>query len=379
MKKIVVVSDSFKGSLSSAAICDIVSEAVPEFFPGCEVAAVPVADGGEGTVECFLRVPGFRTVEVEASGPFGERIRAVYARREDTAVVEMASAAGLPMAGERKDPSRATTYGVGEIIRHAVEGGCQRILLGLGGSATNDGGCGCAAALGVSFLDEKGDSFCPVGGNLDRIAAIDRREAERLLAGVEISAMCDVTNPLYGPEGAAYVYAPQKGADEAMAAELDRQLRRYGEVLERELGASFAELPGAGAAGGMGAGCAALLGARLKPGIEAILDAVGFEAMLEGADLAVTGEGRLDGQSLRGKVVSGVAVRARAQGVPVIAIVGDVAEDAYGAYALGVGAIVSINRLAIPFSEAVGRSASDYRRTLEDVLRLLKIGRRDLV
>ena len=185
--------------------------------------------------------------------------------------------------------------------------------------------------------------------------------------------MCDVTNPLYGPDGAAFVFAPQKGADPAMVEMLDRKLRGFSGVLERELGSTPAMLPGAGAAGGMAAGCVALLGASLKPGIDAILDTVGFDQLIDGADLVITGEGRIDSQSLNGKVISGVVSRTRCKGVPVVAIVGDVADSAYGAYELGVGAIFSTNRLAIPFREAVHRSAQDYRRTLEDVMRLIQI------
>ena len=373
MKKCVVVSDSFKGSLSSSAIGQIAQETIPRFFPGCAVIAVPVADGGEGTVECFLRSSGCEPVSVEVSGPYGEKVEAVYARRNQTAIIEMASAAGLPMVGERKNPSLTTSYGVGELVRHAVESGCNRVLLGLGGSATNDAGCGCASALGVVFRTAEGKCFCPVGETLDQVASIDISAARSLLKGVAFTVMCDVTNPLYGPDGAAFVFAPQKGADPAMVEMLDRKLRGFSGVLERELGSTPAMLPGAGAAGGMAAGCVALLGASLKPGIDAILDTVGFDQLIDGADLVITGEGRIDSQSLNGKVISGVVSRTRCKGVPVVAIVGDVADSAYGAYELGVGAIFSTNRLAIPFREAVHRSAQDYRRTLEDVMRLIQI------
>ena len=375
MRKVVVVSDSFKGSLTSAAIGDLVKEEAPRFFPGCQVEAIPVADGGEGTVACFLRCLGGEAVTLEVTGPLGGPVEAVYARQGDTAVIEMAAAAGLPLAGEARDPSRATTYGVGQLMAHAADRGCRRILLGLGGSATNDGGCGCAAALGAVFRDGAGEPFLPVGATLGRIASIDCSALRRRLAGVEVTAMCDVTNPLWGPEGAAHVFAPQKGADAAMVALLDEQLRRFGQALERALGTDVSRLPGAGAAGGMGAGCAALLGAALKPGIEAILDTVDFDRRLEGADLVITGEGRIDSQSLQGKVISGVVRRAKARGVPVIALVGDAADSAAGAYDLGLGAIFSINRLAIPFREAALRSAADYRATLRDVLRLIRIAR----
>lgn len=245
--------------------------------------------------------------------------------------------------------------------------------MGLGGSATNDGGCGCAAALGAVFRRSDGQEFCPVGASLSEIESIDFMPVKTLLSGVDISVMCDVTNPLYGPEGAAYVFAPQKGADAATTAMLDKQLRAFGSTLLRETGVDAAQIPGAGAAGGMGAGCAALLGAALKPGIEAILDAVDLDGQLEGADLVITGEGRLDSQSLHGKVLSGVTRRAALCGIPVVAIVGGVDDSAYAAYELGVGAIFSINRLAVPFREAAPRSAENYRRTLEDVMRLIRL------
>lgn len=375
MKHCIVVSDSFKGSLSSSAIGQIAKELIPQFFPDCQVTAIPVADGGEGTVQCFLEATQAQPVTIRVTGPYGQELDAVYARQADTAIIEMAAAAGLPLVGDRKDPSKTTTYGVGQLIRHAVENGCKKILLGLGGSATNDGGCGCANALGVRFRDAAGRDFCPVGKTLDQIATIDLSDAKALLKDVSITVMCDVTNPLYGPNGAAHVFGPQKGADPAMVQLLDNNLRHYSDVLLQQLGATPEALPGAGAAGGMGAGMVALLGAQLKPGIEAILDTVGFDHHLQSADLVITGEGRIDDQSFQGKVISGVTRRTTAAGVPVIAIVGDVADSAYSAYDHGVSAIFSINRLAIPYWEAMPRSEQDYRRTLEDILRLIQIAK----
>ena len=371
MRKCVVVSDSFKGTLSSLEICRLARESVPRFFPGCEVITVPVADGGEGTVECFVQAAGARPVEVETTGPYGEPLRAAYARMGDKAVVEMACAAGLPMVGERRDPENTTTFGVGQVIRRAVEDGCTQILLGLGGSATNDGGCGCAAALGAVFLDEAGEAFLPLGRTLDKIARIDLTATRRLLEGVRITAMCDVDNPLHGPAGAAHIFGPQKGADRAMVDRLDGQLRALDRTLERELGISVGARPGAGAAGGMGAGCVAFLGAELKSGIQAVLDLVEFDRLLEGTDLVITGEGRIDAQSVRGKVISGVARRTRARGVPLVAIVGGIAPDAREAYDLGVTAMFSIDREAVDFREYAARTGEMYQRTLEDVLRLV--------
>lgn len=372
MKKCIVVSDSFKGTLSSLDICAAARRVIPECFPGCEAVTIPVADGGEGTVDCFIEAMGASPVTVDVTGVLGTPVAARYARLGGLAVVEMAAAAGLPLAGSTRSPGRATTFGVGELIAHAVRAGCTTVLLGLGGSATNDGGCGCAAALGVRFTDAGGTSFVPVGATLDRIAHIDASAARERLHGVRMIAMCDITNPMHGHSGAAHIFAPQKGADEAAVRELDRQLRALDETFRRELNASVAMLPGAGAAGAFGAGCVALLGAELRRGIEVVLDVVGFDALLADADLVITGEGRIDAQSTHGKVVGGVARRAHARGVPVFAIVGDVGDDAYGAYDAGVSAIFSINRLAVPRDEAKARSHIDYTHTLDDLLRCIR-------
>lgn len=372
MKKCVVVTDSFKGTVSSREICAIAQQVIPRHFPACEVVCIPVADGGEGTVDCFVQAMGAKRVGVTVTNALGEKSAAAYARLGELAIIEMAAAAGLPQVGALRCPGTATTYGVGELIAHAVDSGCRKILLGLGGSATNDGGCGCAAALGVRFTDAGGTSFVPVGATLDRIAHIDASAARERLHGVRVIAMCDITNPMHGHSGAAHIFAPQKGADEAAVRELDRQLRALDETFRRELNASVAMLPGAGAAGAFGAGCVALLGAELRRGIEVVLDVVGFDALLADADLVITGEGRIDAQSTHGKVVGGVARRAHARGVPVFAIVGDVGDDAYGAYDAGVIAIFSINRLAVPRDEAKARSHIDYTHTLDDLLRCIR-------
>ena len=372
MKKCIVISDSFKGTLSTLDICAIAREVFPAHFPDCELVTLPVADGGEGTVACFLEALQAQPVTVSISGPFGEPIQAVYARKNSLAVIEMASAAGLPLAGERRDPETATTYGVGQLIRHAVEQGCTDILLGLGGSATNDGGCGCAAALGTCFFDAAGNSFVPVGGTLADIAHIDVRERCRLLENVRVTVMCDVENPLFGPNGAAWVFGPQKGADDAMAARLDDGLRHLDAAFQQDLGLHLADLPGAGAAGGMGAGSIAFLGGTLRSGIEAVLDAVDFDRRLDGTDLVITGEGRIDAQSVQGKVISGIARRTAPRNIPLVAIVGGIGPGAEAAYDLGVTAMFSINRAAESFAESAHRSAENYRRTLADLLRLIK-------
>ena len=376
MKKCVVVSDSFKGTVSSREICAIAQRVIPRHFPACEVVCIPVADGGEGTVDCFAQAMGAQRVGVTVTNALGEKSAAAYARLGELAIIEMAAAAGLPQVGALRCPGTATTYGVGELIAHAVDSGCRKILLGLGGSATNDGGCGCAAALGVRFYDADGQSFVPVGDTLGRIARIDTAEAEALLRSVEITVMCDVTNPLYGPTGAAYVFAPQKGADAEKVKSLDAGLRHFGDVIRSQYGLDVSAMPGAGAAGGMGAGCAALLGGTIQSGIDAVLDVTGFDRQLEGADLVITGEGRIDSQSADGKVISGVARRTRAKGVPLIAIAGGIADSAGAVYDIGVSAMFSTDRAALPVDMLGARSPGDYEATLSDIMSLIAIAER---
>ncbi len=376
MKKCVVVSDSFKGTVSSREICAIAQQVIPRHFPACEVVCIPVADGGEGTVDCFVQAMGAQRVGVTVTNALGEKSAAAYARLGELAIIEMAAAAGLPQVGALRCPGTATTYGVGELIAHAVDSGCRKILLGLGGSATNDGGCGCAAALGVRFYDADGQSFVPVGDTLWRIARIDTAEAEALLRSVEITVMCDVTNPLYGPTGAAYVFAPQKGADAEKVKSLDAGLRHFGDVIRSQYGLDVGAMPGAGAAGGMGAGCVALLGGTIQSGIDAVLDVTGFDRQLEGADLVITGEGRIDSQSADGKVISGVARRTRAKGVPLIAIAGGIADSAGAVYDIGVSAMFSTDRAALPVDMLGARSPGDYEATLSDIMSLIAIAER---
>ena len=376
MKKCVVVSDSFKGTVSSREICAIAQRVIPRHFPGCEVICIPVADGGEGTVDCFVQAMGAQRVEITVTNALGEKSAAAYARLGELAIIEMAAAAGLPQVGERRCPGTATTYGVGELIAHAVDSGCIKILLGLGGSATNDGGCGCAAALGVRFYDADGQSFIPAGDTLGSIARIDTTGAEERLRSVELTVMCDVTNPLYGPTGAAYIFGPQKGADAEKIKSLDAGLRHFGDVIRSQLGIDVSMMPGAGAAGGMGAGCVALLGGTMQSGIDAVLDVTGFDRQLEGADLVITGEGRIDSQSADGKVISGVARRTKAKGMPLIAIAGGIADSAGAVYDIGVSAMFSTDRAALPVDMLGARSPGDYEATLSDIMSLIAIAER---
>lgn len=377
MKKIVIAPDSFKGTMSSVKICDIMSYGIRKHCPEAELIKIPIADGGEGTVESFLQAVGGRRVSVRVKGPYFDEIDTFYGILPDgyTAVVETASAAGLPLVGDKKNPLLTTTYGVGQLMRHALESGCRNIILGLGGSCTNDGGTGMASALGLRFLDRNGNAFVPTGGTLSEIANIDVTERLKELENCTVTAACDVDNPLYGKNGAAYVFAPQKGADAAMIEILDRNLKHLACVLKRTLGVDPSNIPGAGAAGGLGAGVIVFAGASLKRGIDTVLDAVHFDERIRNCDLIITGEGKIDGQSLRGKAVTGIARRAKKAGVPVVAVVGDIGDDIDDIYSTGVSAILSINRAAVPFEEARLRCEKDLALTIDTLFRLLKLNR----
>jgi len=374
MKRVILAPDSFKGTMSSIRICEIMEKEITKFYPDIEILKVPVADGGEGTVDSLVRAAGGNKVYVKVKGPYFEEMDSFYGVLSDgeTAVIEMAAAAGLPLVEIRKNPSATTTYGVGELIRHAVSNGCKKIIIGLGGSCTNDGGAGMAAALGVKFLDKDGKEFIPVGGTLSQIEKIDTSDMLDL-SGLTITAMCDVNNPLCGENGASRIFGPQKGADNEMVEFLDRNLRHFAAVIKLQLNKDIIDMPGAGAAGGLGAGAAVFLGAELKQGIDVVLDTVNFNELLRQADLVFTGEGKIDGQSLRGKVVHGVAVRAKRYGVPVIAVVGDIGDETDEIYSCGVSAIMSINRVAVPFEIARLRSEKDLALTMNTIMRLLNI------
>ncbi len=373
MKKAVLVPDSFKGTMSSEEICNIMEKTIKTHYPDAEVVSIPVADGGEGTVDSFLKAVGGEKITLPVKGPYMEDMEGFYGILPDgTAVVEMAAAAGLPLVGKNRQAHKTTTFGVGQLIADAIKRGCKDIVLGLGGSATNDLGCGAAAAMGVRFLDGNGKEFVPVGETLADIKKIDVSAAKQALAGVRVVTMCDIDNPLYGETGAAYIFGPQKGADEEMVKFLDGQLRAAAKVIESDLGLDVAEMPGAGAAGGMGAGTVAFFGATLRMGIEAVLDTVKFDELIKGADIVFSGEGRIDTQSLRGKVVIGVARRSKKHGVPVVAIVGDISPDIDTAYEEGVSGIFSINRVAIPFIEARPRAKEDLRLTMDNLIRFVK-------
>lgn len=370
MKKIILIPDSFKGTMSSSEVCSIMKKAILNYFPDAKVLSIPVADGGEGSVDAFLSAVGGKKVPLVVKGPYFEDIPAFYGVLPDgTAVIEMAAAAGLPLVGENRSAGKTTTFGVGQLIAHAAKSGCHKIIVGLGGSATNDGGAGAAAALGIRFLDEGGHEFVPVGETLGKVTSIDTIGLNAALKDIDLITMCDIDNPLCGPHGAAAVFGPQKGASEEEIRLLDQNLSHLAEIIQRDLGKNIRFLPGSGAAGGMGGGMTAFFDSRLQAGIETVLDIVGFDDKVRGADLVFSGEGKLDSQSLRGKVIVGVARRTKKQGVPLIAIVGDIGDQIENIYREGVSAVFSINRVAVPFSEAKQRCKEDLALTMDNLMR----------
>lgn len=373
MKKILLIPDSFKGTMSSLEICGIMAESIHRHYPEAEVVSIPVADGGEGSVDAFLQALGGEKITVKAQDPYGQEIDSFYGILPDgTAVIEMAAAAGLPLVGENRHAEKTTTYGVGQLIKDALRNKCKKLIVGLGGSATNEGGCGAAAALGVRFINKHHESFVPVGETLKDITAIDMTGLDPLLKQVPIITMCDIDNPLCGPHGASAIFGPQKGADPECVEMLDNGLHHMADIIRRDLEKDVLMLPGSGAAGGMGGGMAAFFGSRLQPGIETVLDTVHFNNLLEGADLVISGEGKIDTQSLRGKVVIGVARRAKQSHVPLIAVVGDIGGDIQKAYDEGVTGIFSINRVALPYEQLKLRAKEDLRLTVENIMYFMK-------
>lgn len=372
MKKCLVLPDSFKGTMTSIEVCDIMENRIINTFPDCEVITIPIADGGEGTVDSFLYALGGKKISVRVKGPNFEETDSFYGMIDKTAIIEMAAAAGLQKAGKDPNPAKTTTYGVGQLMEDAINRGCKNIVLGLGGSCTNDAGAGAAAALGTRFYHHSGELFIPTGETLNQISHIDISGTRDLLEGIELTAMCDIDNPLYGENGAAYVYAPQKGADEEMVKMLDEKLRQLSETILKSLKIDIGMKKGAGAAGGMGAGAEVFLGAKLKKGIDMILDMIRLEDILKNCNMIFTGEGRFDKQSLNGKVVMGIARRAKPMNVPVVVITGEIGEGIKPAYDLGISAIFSTNRKALPFDIVKQSCKSDLIASMDNVLGLIK-------
>ena len=366
--RVVIAMDSFKGSLSSIEAGKAVAEGVRRADGTIECMVCPVADGGEGTSAALTEGLHGETVRVRVTGPLGEKVTAEYGVKGDLAILEMAQAAGLPLVPQdKRNPMKTTTYGVGQLLLHAARHGARRLLLGLGGSATNDGGCGAAAALGVEFYDRRGRTFVPTGGTLGDIHRICAENLEPL---PPVTVLCDVDNPLCGPRGAAAVFGPQKGADPDMVQLLDAGLAHLAAVLRLDTGRDVLDMPGGGAAGGFGAGAAALLNARLRPGVEMLLDAADFPHLAADADLIITGEGRLDSQSLGGKAVIGVARRARELRVPCAALAGAVDVSVLPrAYELGLTAAFPVNPLPLPFEQVRVSCRENLSAAVENLIR----------
>jgi len=320
-KKVIIVPDSFKGALTAREAADIIASAVSAAFPYCKIIKMPIADGGEGSVDAVLSAIGGETFETQVLSPDNRQITAAFGISSNgTAVLEMAQSSGITRQ-LGLNPMTSNTFGLGQLILAALEPShCSNTILCIGGSATTDGGCGMAAALGVKFADKKGNSFVPCGETLCDIASIDMSGLDERIAATSFTVMCDVDNPLYGKDGAAYIYGPQKGANPEQVSLLDAGLRHYGAILKKRFGRTFSEVPGAGAAGGLGAGCMAYLDAKLKSGIDTLLELYKFKEQCRDADLIITGEGKLDSQSFQGKVLSGIL--REAETVPVWSICG---------------------------------------------------------
>ena len=329
--RVLIAPDSFKGTLGANEAAEAMRRGVHRALPGAVTVLLPVSDGGEGFLDVLLPRLGGTVRSADVCGPLpGQRLSARWGTAEggNLAVIESAAAAGLmSIPRQKRDPGVTTTFGVGELIRHGLDAGARRFLVGIGGTGTNDGGAGLASALGAKFLDESGDPLPPGGAALERLGRIDIGGLDKRISQSTFTVASDVTNPLTGSSGASFVFGPQKGADPALAALLDGALARYGELLGEIFGRDIASLPGSGAAGGLGAGLMAFCTARLMPGIDVVLDATGFDAALARSDLVITGEGKIDSQTRAGKALSGILRRARVKNVPVVAVVGGAEGD----------------------------------------------------
>jgi glycerate kinase len=375
--KVVVAPNSFKGSLSALAVAEAIERGVRAVFPSAEVVKVPIADGGEGTVDALVVATGGRAQEAEVHGPLGEPVRARWGvlGGGGAAVIEMAAASGLPLVPpDRRDPRVTCTRGTGELIRAALDAGIRRIVVGIGGSATNDGGAGMARALGARFLDGEGRDLPEGGAALARLDRIDLQGLDGRLAEAGILVACDVDNPLTGPRGASAVYGPQKGATPEMVRELDAALARFARVASEATGRNVAALPGAGAAGGLGAGLLFFTPAQLRPGVEIVLETARFDERVRDADLVITGEGRTDFQTAMGKAPVGVAAAAKRHGVPVICLSGGLGEGADDVLARGIDALAATVPGPMTLAEALAGGAALVEAAAARACRLVAVG-----
>lgn len=371
--KIIIAPDSFKGSLTSSQVCAAIKRGIEKADESIDIITIPMADGGEGTVDALMNSLGGSKIQVWVKDPLFRKIKVQYGILDDgiTAVIEMASASGLALLSrEERNPMNTTTYGTGELINDALDRGCRKFIIGIGGSATNDGGIGMAAALGARFYDSEGNEIELTGSGLTKLDSIDLRELDPRVKESSFRVFCDVENPLYGPSGAAYVYGRQKGADDEMIEKLDNGLRRLSEIIEKDLGKSVASIPGAGAAGGLGAGLMAFLDAKLEKGIDFLMQTICFEERIKDADLIITGEGRMDEQTKYGKTVFGIIKAAKKQEIPVVGICGSIGDGVEELYAEGLSSVFSIVNRPMSLSESIEQAYELLTSTAENVIRL---------
>ncbi|RVT57439.1 glycerate kinase [Niallia taxi] len=368
--KIVLAPDSFKESLSALQVAKSIERGFKQVLPNAEYVKVPMADGGEGTVQSLVDATGGRIIKKTVTGPLGEAAEAFFGilGNEKSAVIEMAAASGLHLVpATKRNPLLTTTRGTGELIAAALEYNVNHIIIGIGGSATNDGGAGMAKALGARFLNSNGQEIAEGGGALSDLAAIDLSSLDSRLAHVKIEVACDVDNPLIGPKGASAIFGPQKGATPEIVNQLDENLAHYAEIIEKDLGVKIADVPGAGAAGGLGGGLLAFMQAELSRGVDIVMEAAKLSDIIAGADLVITGEGKIDGQTIFGKTPIGVAKTAKKHGVPVIGIAGNVAGDSDAVHEYGIDAIFSIVPGAVSLQEAFLHADKFVERTARNI------------
>lgn len=373
--KIVIAIDSFKGCAGSTELAAAIEKGIRVVYPQCDVIVCPVADGGEGTVEALAGCPGARTHTLTCSGPLGDPVEAVYTILKDgTAVIEMAAASGLPLVPEgKRDPRITTTFGTGELIRDAIKRGSRDFIVGIGGSATNDAGIGMLQSLGYSFLDSSGGAVGHAK-DLSKIVRIDTSRVMPELSACRFRVACDVTNPLYGPNGASHIYGPQKGADPEMVEFLDGEHRAFASLVAKATGKDVSDVPGTGAAGGLGYGFLSFMNATLESGIKIILEKVGLRKMVEGADFLITGEGKIDKQSAMGKVIDGIGSVCLQAGLPCIALAGSCAEATDNVHDKGVTSVFSILPAPMSLAEAMDRekALTMIQNKSEQLFRLIK-------
>ena len=375
--KIVIAPDSYKESLTALEVATEIEAGFREVFPDAKYVKLPMADGGEGTVAAMVDATGGTRVEVVVTGPLGEPVVACYGLTGDgnTAIIEMAAASGLALVPPAlRNPWKTTSFGTGELVKAALDAGVNHLIIGIGGSATNDGGAGMLQALGVKLQDLSGREIGFGGGKLANLDHIDISGIDPRLKSCRIEAACDVNNPLTGPKGASAVFGPQKGATPEMVAGLDTNLIRYASVINRDLGVRVESVPGAGAAGGMGAALLVFFGAQLRPGIEIVMETVGLEAYVKDADLVITGEGRIDSQTIHGKTPIGVARIAKQYGKPVIGIAGCLSTDAGVVHVHGIDAVISILSQTGTIEEALTNAAVNVRTASRNIAAILKLG-----